>query len=714
MKYTTTLLFLLFTTISFCQGFTIDQSVDPEQMIIDFFQNDSVTVSNVSTAYDGSNMGFFDKGDTDFPIGAGIVISTGSVEEIPFPHDYFGTGLTTGLEDYDINLAAGNTSGDAAILEFDFVPTNDQLLDFKYVFASEEYPEFVGTGFNDAFLFLISGPGINGPYSNGAENAAMVPGFDDPVSINNVNANNNPDLYIDNSGGQYLMFDAYTTELPATFYVDAGETYHAKIVVADVGDHAYDSAIFLGYNSLGNSDSLVPPTEFELQAFNNEVLIDNASKYATDYSWDFGNGITSNEKTPIDIAFENTGTYTVSLTTSNYCCSNTFTGEIEITNLSLAVQTNVVQNVSCNGLSDGEVFINVAGGTGEYTIEISPNVSNYSQLYAGNYELTITDGENEITDSFVITEPEQLFAETSSDDSDENLNNGFASVSIEGGTSPYSILWSTGETTTYINNLAPGNYSFDIIDANGCTTSGGAIINTIYPPMETTVNVLKNVSCFNGEDGAVEVSITGGNAPYAVTFTPAIVDLVSIPAAIYTVTILDEDGQSSTLSFEITQPEELLMSENVEASEEGQDNGSISIELSGGTEPYTILWSNGEDTETITNLAPSTYTVEVKDANDCIITGSYEVGSFVSVFDEEIKEFGLNPNPTTGIIILSEVPNNIANAVIIDMTGKELNIDIQKITEQGQLNVTDLVNGVYVLKLIDSNGTIYSSKFIKE
>jgi PKD repeat protein len=454
--------------------------------------------------------------------------------------------------------------------------------------------------------------------------------------------------------------------------------------------------------------------EEAIVAFQNEVIIDNTSKYATDFEWDFGNGMLSFDKNPQNVTYNAPGTYTVSLTASNYCCSNTYTTEIEIADLSLGVQTSVIKNASCNGFANGEIDINIAGGTGKYDIEITPSISSYSQIPAGEYSISISDGETEITDSFVITEPDVLTAEESAEDSDINMNNGSATISIEGGTEPYTILWSTDETTATIENLEPGIYYFDVDDANGCTISGSVEVSTIYATMESSVTIVNNVSCFNGEDGVATLSVIGGNAPYEITISPEITDLNSLKAGEYDVTIVDQDDQTITNNFVITQPDALLLVDEVQESIEGEDNGMITIELSGGTEPYTILWSNGEETETITNLSPATYTVEVTDANDCIITGSFEVGSIVSIFNEEIADFGLNPNPTTGFMIVTEMPKDINRAVVIDMIGREVNLDVQKILEQDQVNVSHLAKGVYILKLVDDQGTIYSSKFIKE
>ena len=264
MKTNILICLLAFPFSLFSQGITVDFSVPADTMIYDFFQNDSVTISNVNVISNGLDLAFFDKGNTDFLIGAGIVLSTGFADQIPNP-SYMFASIGLGLAgDSDIESIDGFASFDAVTIEFDFVPTNNQLLDFKYIFGSEEYPEFVNSAFNDAFLFLVSGPGITGPYSNNVKNTAMIPFEDIPVTINTVNDQSFSQYYVDNTFGTDIVFDGYTTLLPANFMVQQGETYHAKIVISDVSDGVFDSGIFLGYNSLGNCLLYTSPSPRDL------------------------------------------------------------------------------------------------------------------------------------------------------------------------------------------------------------------------------------------------------------------------------------------------------------------------------------------------------------------------------------------------------------------------------------------------------------------
>ncbi len=124
---------------------------------------------------------------------SGVILATGQAEIAEGPDDDNNAGHNQGEDGSpDMNALAGTTSYDATWIEFDFTPLADTLFASDFIFGSEEYPEFVNAGYNDAFGFFISGPGIAGPYTNGAENIAVVPGTSTPVAIDNVNNGYSP------------------------------------------------------------------------------------------------------------------------------------------------------------------------------------------------------------------------------------------------------------------------------------------------------------------------------------------------------------------------------------------------------------------------------------------------------------------------------------------------------------------------------------------
>lgn len=200
----------------------------------------------------------FNAGNTGFPITSGVVMTTAS-----------GGG---NLNDPDINSITGGTATNGSIIEFDFVPTGDTL-SFNYIFASLEYTSYTCSNFNDAFGFFISGPGINGPYSNNAINIATVPGTSVPVAINTVNSGvpsggnpapcaaadpnwQNNSIYFTTTYNPTFTattglpsFNGGTVVLAATADLVCNDTFHIKLAIANDFDTALDSGVFLEANS---------------------------------------------------------------------------------------------------------------------------------------------------------------------------------------------------------------------------------------------------------------------------------------------------------------------------------------------------------------------------------------------------------------------------------------------------------------------------------
>lgn len=201
---------------------------------------------------------------TNLGLNEGVLLTTGNAQVAMGPNDSGNLSDETAYPvptDPDLQQLAGSITANpvrnAAILEFDFVATGLEL-NFDYVFASEEYPEYSNSGWNDAFGFFLSGPGITGPFTNNAKNIALLPSTTTPITINNVNngTNNtgpcdNCAFYVNNGQGitptanPHVQYDGFTTVLRATSDLICGETYHIKLAVGNVGDNSWDSAVFL-------------------------------------------------------------------------------------------------------------------------------------------------------------------------------------------------------------------------------------------------------------------------------------------------------------------------------------------------------------------------------------------------------------------------------------------------------------------------------------
>lgn len=466
----------------------IDNSYTVEQMVMDFFDDPSIIISNVTTTGSNSNIAFFDAGGTDLGLDAGIVFCNGDVSSIANAADFFTSGSIGISGDVDIDLmssmSGSPTSQDAIAIEFDFTVLISDTLDFNYVFGSEEYPEFANSTFNDAFGFFISGPGTTGPFSNNAYNISTLPGTTTEVAINSVNDMQNNQYYVDNGSGQHIVYDGFTTSLPASFVTVANETYHVKMVIADRGDSAFDSGIFLSYQSLAQDSFLVPPAEFSVTVNNNMLEVLNESKYARTYDWNFGNGETSTERNPPAVMYSTPGDYTVTLTTQNYCCTDTYTTTVTImeTIQPISIVTTTTNNpLACFGDQNASIDLEVSGGTPPFNYSWSPNVPDLNNLGAGVYEITITDSEGVMsTTQIEITQPDALeLTLVSSPETDGNMNGTVSGEAISGGTAGYQYLWSNGVMANVLLNVSAGDYSVTVTDANGCTIVETATVESI-------------------------------------------------------------------------------------------------------------------------------------------------------------------------------------------------------------------------------------------
>ncbi len=252
-KATLTIITSIIVCFSYAQ-LQVDTASNYQQLVDNFILS-GVTASNVVYTGETSAVGTFTNGaTTNIGMTDGIFLTTGVVDSFFLvgtpPMSMLSTAnATDGDADLEL-LLAGNLTYDAAVLEFDLVPVGN-VLEFKYVFASEEYPEYVNSAFNDIFAFFISGQNpLGGNYDK--ENIALVPGTTSFVSINNVNDQTNAAYYIANDtlSAPTIPFDGFTTVLTAQISVVAGQSYHLKMAIADVADRVLDSGIFLKAQSM--------------------------------------------------------------------------------------------------------------------------------------------------------------------------------------------------------------------------------------------------------------------------------------------------------------------------------------------------------------------------------------------------------------------------------------------------------------------------------
>ena len=221
---------------------------------------EGITVEPGSINYTGANgsAGFFNEGmSSGIGIESGIILTTGQASDAIGPNNSSGTGSdNSGGGDEDLaSLVPGFNINDASVLEFDFESEGGDLF-FDFVFASEEYNEFVNSSFNDVFGFFLDG-----------ENIAVIPGTETPLAIDNVNLDVNSQFYNNNDDGSFdLEYDGFTNVLTAQALDLSAGTHTIKLAVGDAGDSILDSAVFIGANTFADVENPVidpvePPVE---------------------------------------------------------------------------------------------------------------------------------------------------------------------------------------------------------------------------------------------------------------------------------------------------------------------------------------------------------------------------------------------------------------------------------------------------------------------
>ncbi|MDP3461864.1 MAG: choice-of-anchor L domain-containing protein [Bacteroidales bacterium] len=232
------------TSLSVTENSTADEAV---QMVHDMLVSGGIQVFNVQfTGYPQSGGVFF--GDAGIGFSSGIILTSGRAGLAKGPNTSPGAGNNNGAGgDVDLSVLADDVTYDACVLEFDFIPSAENI-SLTFVFGSEEYPEGVNANWNDAFGIFLSGPGIEGPFSQGAVNLAVLPDTDIPISVNTVNSDSNAVFFVSNWNpveNNNIQYDGYTVVLTAQAPVEPLLTYHLKIAIADGGDRVYDSGIFI-------------------------------------------------------------------------------------------------------------------------------------------------------------------------------------------------------------------------------------------------------------------------------------------------------------------------------------------------------------------------------------------------------------------------------------------------------------------------------------
>jgi|TARA_R110000737_G_scaffold50259_1_gene71216 gliding motility-associated-like protein len=596
LKLLFTLTFVILVRAGFGQ-MTFTNTQNPSQLVQNVLLGTGITVSNITVNGTAANalsitnkIGYFEDGNSTFPISRGVVLGTGNINQLAGVSSTFVTSTVGGGSDPDLVSISGVTINDANVLEFDFVAIGDSM-NFRYIFGSEEYPEYVGSTVNDAFGFFLSGPGITGTYTNNAVNLAIIPGTTTAVSINTVNQNINTAYYTSNAANFYgtsSVLDGFTVLLVAASNLQCGGSYHIKIAIGDGGDSAFDSAVFL-----------------EAESFSSNVVTIDAQ--STINTGSFTDTILAEGCVSTELLFIRPEIYTDSAQTFYVTISGTATAA-DFTSLPTSVFFAIgVDTVSytltpiADGITEPMEWLQVKG----YSVTVCGDTI-YDSLTV--YVVDHYD--------FSYTVPDSAFAVCVPDTPAVNL------TGITGSVGPFSTLWSFGDTTNSVflpnNGFQPDTITYFVTVTDFCGwqvfDSVVLVVDSLPPAFNITPGYNSVYTCIDN-DLLFTAAVTSPTiGPYIFTWSNGTVSDTSTlldnnvtgDTIVYTVSLLDGCGTTITDTvtiiadydipeFDITPtgplyascPNSLLIA---------------SLNITPGSAPnygpYQILWSNGVTTAT--------------------------------------------------------------------------------------------------------------------
>lgn len=349
----------------------------------------------------------------------------------------------------------------------------------------------------------------------------------------------------------------------------------------------------------------------------------------TPYTYSWSNGAITE-----DIATAIAGVYTLTVTDNNGCVLVS-DYEIHQPQAPLAVVTYPT-DVLCNGDNTGAVTSQVSGGTLPYTYAWSngETTKDIINLYAGVYTLTVTDAQgcNAFTGS-TVNEPTPLVVNTTiTDASCYDYSDGEVVLTITGGVQPYYFNWGDqnqillNNPSETLSDLHAAEYFVRVTDANGCKNEQLVVVNEPQP-FEST-QFVSDVTCYAGNDGSIDVTLSGGTLPYTYSWSngQSTEDATNLSSGYYTYMMTDAQGCTIGDTVFVDQPDMLDINyEITPVSCIDQTDASILTSPFGGTPPYSYLWSDGSNGQNLESIAPGTYQLTITDDNTCTNIFYFEI-----------------------------------------------------------------------------------------
>ncbi|MEM1214927.1 MAG: choice-of-anchor L domain-containing protein [Bacteroidota bacterium] len=588
-------------------GLVTHNDFSAQALVLDIFANSACeNIDLVTSSGHEKGIGFFENGLETIGIERGIILSTGYTEFAQGPNQ--ATDRSTSLPgpdgDADLELLSGGEIFDAVAIEFDFVPL-DSLVEFRYVFASEEYCEFANSNYNDVFGFFVSGPGYAGPFTDDAVNVARLPNSEEYVSINSINHAENPQYYVHNELPddvsrcelvdvlpqhlETIEYDGFTTVLTAKLRVQVCEVYHMRMVIGDVADAIYDSAVFLeaGSFQLGG--------EISVEAIGQSAGPNQLYAGCEDAVFRFHRAPGSSQEVPLRINFDVADASTVVPGQDIAALPNEAIIPAGAAYVDLPISSFPAPDMLEDELLRLVLDIPCACYTDSADLFLLPAP-----------ELTL-----ELTDGYACpNEP------------------GVLAPQQQGGVWPYAYAWSDGSTNNTLSG-PPGAtvYEVTVTDLCGQSAEASALIQAATPPVATLAGEAE--ICW-GDTAWFPLTATAippltltyqidNNSPQNLTLAT----LSDFPATLggqYTLLGVRDAACTGTASGQADLDVWEIMAEGwlQDASCPDVADGSIFVDVLRAADPYTITWTDGPSGPQRTALAAGAYTADISDAKGCV------------------------------------------------------------------------------------------------
>lgn len=761
--------FIISTVVSQAQTLTTQGGISAEELIQDSLISGCVTASNITTN-SSSSFGYFSCLNPAFPFESGLIMASGDISNAEGPNGSSGSG-SSGTSGSDSDLALlipGYSINDATVIEFDFVPASDTI-EFNYIFGSEEFPEFVGSNFNDVFGFFLSGPGISGPYSNNAINIAVLPNGS-PVTIDDVY---NTAWYNSDSYSSTVEYDGNTTLLTARAIVTACETYHIKLAIGDAGDHSLDSGVFLeagsftsgvqintvNHSDVGSESDLYEgcTNYFVIERETNSPIAEEVVIYINYLS-------ESTAEEYVDVTEIVDSAYLAPFETQDTIWYSALNDGIEEGTETMLFEfwttcpcgngggNSVVDTIyiyDAEGIKGGiqDLEPNYCGETPPPTLDIIASVNIVPAFYLWStgstndtitiepqpgietYYVTISDQcDNEIYDSVsirvssmeindIIISPVSCYNNCDGEVEIQMIND-FTPFSYKYGNANFFYITDSITTTNnpIIQGLCPNDYYLKITDSIGCyieteisiQNKPNIILSDGILSTQTEYCEVPDYITLNASAVVADANFLwwDGTTTSEINFSP----LIGIHD--YSVSITDACGNLFTDAITI-KISDLTAVAYSEPDNNNHCDGEVWVIPENGIAPYAYYWyeplaSFGQYQE---EVCSGDYTVLISDDNGCTTETSVNVPLLVTVNGEKFNKVKIYPNPSRGsaFIDLSEFSNTVATIKITNITGQI--IGIYKTTEN-LFKTPELLPGSYFIEIYGFKNVTIKKKLI--